>query len=731
MMEERLAELEEERRGEASPVQPQRSQSSSEGEDYEEDEEDEEEEEGSGEDDSLSEMTDTSLHHALQPPSAPVEQAQASPKSSSGADQKPPRSWGELRAEVKAKAANRVRHSQAFSAKGGVPKPGADEPEKKKTKKMSPEAVTASLRGRISARQKEATEEKKPAPAAEEEANVVEEEDTEVMRLKSELAALRGSNRDWHTDVVHPQLDLSEGTDAAGTGYACDFCDQVFISHDAAASHERRCEVQGQQARQALSARAAPPSLPVTTPSMGTPGYDFSKVLDLDGRDPSMIEMAAAGSIAHQGYTGESEEALEAKVEALEQQLERVKHGLDVNTRHGGPSLDLGSDAVSSPIYVDESTGFHFRYRYLDLPPLELAALERLDVDNSGDVSLSEVLQAESENRTLGLQIVMLVCLILFLVGAVFLVSFAAATMAQTTESVNGYLTARGAMDNGEILKTAEAEESVPVALSPLLSPMDIGRVNEVVVSNLGYFDEQNKYQNCKSCPKQIVMQVDVAMKFNDTLAQFTRTGGMEIIIDKGFITVSKVPFQNATQIYVACGSATCSSIRISGINTKALSARAVTLGYGNLGGRRGMGKYLTGKDPLFGKGKNLFNLDKFCSGGHTFGMCLVCNCKGDKCEGPNQDAAKANTVMKSVADLAEEAGVKGVNKGVEWMEGPAGLALKEGAKQFAVAAARAASEVGGIALDTAGNVANAMGSASGSGSPSPPSGSGGGSTRL
>ena len=50
---------------------------------------------------------------------------------------------------------------------------------------------------------------------------------------------------------------------------------------------------------------------------------------------------------------------------------------------------------------------------------------------------------------------------------------------------------------------------------------------------------------------------MDVAIKYNDTLAVFKQTGGIEVMVDKGLITVVAVPFQDPQQVFVACGSAT------------------------------------------------------------------------------------------------------------------------------------------------------------------------------
>ena len=83
-----------------------------------------------------------------------------------------------------------------------------------------------------------------------------------------------------------------------------------------------------------------------------------------------------------------------------------------------------------------------------------------------------------------------------------------------------------------------------------------------------------------------MVITVDVANKISDTKAHFYRTQGITVTIDRGLITVANVPGQGST-VFDACGSASCSSIKIAGMNVAALKARARSLGYLNFG-RRG-----------------------------------------------------------------------------------------------------------------------------------------------
>jgi hypothetical protein len=230
-------------------------------------------------------------------------------------------------------------------------------------------------------------------------------------------------------------------------------------------------------------------------------------------------------------------------------------------------------------------------------------------------------------------------------ISAIFLMAFVAAHMAQTTDSVSGALHATHASGAGagEIVRTAEAEEAIPVALSPILDQEQMGRVKELTISNLGSFPAGGNPESltpCASCAKTMVVQVDVAIKYNDTLAMFTQTDGIEIMIDKGLITAVNVPFQDPRQVFVACGSATCSSIWIAGMNVGEMRQKAQSLSYINTGtsGRR---------DLMFHRGsaarasqRRLFFL-----------------------------AIGAPFAMKAVAVCAIAAGVYGMKKGVQMGE--------------------------------------------------------------
>lgn len=111
--------------------------------------------------------------------------------------------------------------------------------------------------------------------------------------------------------------------------------------------------------------------------------------------------------------------------------------------------------------------------------------------------SFESRLHAEQDARSMAKQILFLSVALCTLVGVTFLLSYLAATMAQTTRVVGSALVAAGVSD--DILQSHPAEEGIPVALCPLLSAKDLGRVKELTVSNLGYFDANDEYHLCAS----------------------------------------------------------------------------------------------------------------------------------------------------------------------------------------------------------------------------------------
>jgi len=78
----------------------------------------------------------------------------------------------------------------------------------------------------------------------------------------------------------------------------------------------------------------------------------------------------------------------------------------------------------------------------------------------------------------------------------------------------------------------------------------------------------------CSECPEGVVAKVQVAQKFNDTYMEYNCQGGITVKIDHGVIAVTGLSVSPATA-FLACGSATCSSISVKGVDLEALKLKA------------------------------------------------------------------------------------------------------------------------------------------------------------
>lgn len=219
------------------------------------------------------------------------------------------------------------------------------------------------------------------------------------------------------------------------------------------------------------------------------------------------------------------------------------------------------------------------------LPEEVQARLHRLDSDGNGKVSAAEILHAVHEKNELERINYWLGWVSIGLLLGIFALTFVAASLLQPTDVIDGALAAYGANPkSGRVLQTAEAFQAAPLALAPMLDAQQLERVNHLSVSNL---ISTTTKQACATCPRSAVIHVDMALKHSDLKAEFIQTGGATVVIDRGLITVFN--FSNSEPgPYVACGSVTCSSIRVEGINIDQLQKRAQGLGY-LFTGRRGL----------------------------------------------------------------------------------------------------------------------------------------------
>jgi len=210
------------------------------------------------------------------------------------------------------------------------------------------------------------------------------------------------------------------------------------------------------------------------------------------------------------------------------------------------------------------------------------AVLQALDTDNSGWFTSTELVAAA--RRVLELRYckkVLRVAILLFF-PIVFLVTWYAGTVSQATDIVNGVWAPAGG--GNEIIKTANAEQAVPLALTPLLSIEGLARVEEFTLTNLHYLNGTA----CVTCAELLVFKLQAVASWNETYVAFVHDSGVITSIDKGVITVTGSDGMggNGDMTLVACAMATCSSIRVEGVDLPALKARARALGYVNTGRR-------------------------------------------------------------------------------------------------------------------------------------------------
>ena len=228
-----------------------------------------------------------------------------------------------------------------------------------------------------------------------------------------------------------------------------------------------------------------------------------------------------------------------------------------------------------------------FRYGHLMpvLQPWMRASLQRIDTDGNGEVSLDELIVIDALNQTMASVIKVLGVIFISILIANFVVSLAAAIWAQATDVAGTALVANGAGygdDGGQIMQTAAAKESVALALSPLLDIIQLAMVEMIVVSN--FF---NATSACTTCSTQVVLAIDCVYKYSSTKALFISKGGTEVTVDKGQITVTKLPGQPAESEFGACAKATCSSLKVGGsVDVAKLKQQADLLGYINKGRR-------------------------------------------------------------------------------------------------------------------------------------------------
>jgi len=166
---------------------------------------------------------------------------------------------------------------------------------------------------------------------------------------------------------------------------------------------------------------------------------------------------------------------------------------------------------------------------------------------------------------------------LLVVLGGTFLVAWAASAMAQTSVVMDGTLVAKGSPHS--IVKTARAQQEIPAVFAPLLTNSQLGRVKLITLSN---FKLMSTGLPCATCAQMVVLRVESILKYNRTTATVIAYGSplVRIVLDRGLIRATGVPDGVPGQVYSACGTARCSSVKVDGINVAALQQAATTFNY-------------------------------------------------------------------------------------------------------------------------------------------------------
>lgn len=225
--------------------------------------------------------------------------------------------------------------------------------------------------------------------------------------------------------------------------------------------------------------------------------------------------------------------------------------------------------------------------------PEQVVALRRLDVDGNNELTLSEVLGGAQEKKDLNKMAWFFGVAIFVVLLSAFFLFWVAFGITNPIDVTNHSLTAKGA--GGKILRTAEAEQEVGVALLPLFNRFQLADVKELTVSNFFTVNANETagatHTRCTTCPNALTVVVASAYKHSDTFAAlYSSAPGqilpIKVVVSKGNIQVHRVPGQDPKTVFSVCALATCSQVKVRGINQEALKAKARKLGYVNTGRR-------------------------------------------------------------------------------------------------------------------------------------------------
>jgi len=205
-----------------------------------------------------------------------------------------------------------------------------------------------------------------------------------------------------------------------------------------------------------------------------------------------------------------------------------------------------------------------------------------------------------------------------------------------------------------------EARQDVELAYAPLFPHL------EDVAMMILKLAPQKDSTECPGgqCADTVVMQVDVALRYSDTVAVFRRIAGMEVAVDKGAITVTKFPYLEAGANLKNSGSASGGSDDSSGDAAGSTDAAG---GDGSAAGSGDGGRRLLQSDDIDGSGSGSGDGDdasgdgsvdatSSSAGSKGYTACGSLQCSRVKVSGVNHDALEKR---------AKELGYEGLRRGV------------------------------------------------------------------
>lgn len=219
------------------------------------------------------------------------------------------------------------------------------------------------------------------------------------------------------------------------------------------------------------------------------------------------------------------------------------------------------------------TAGITFEYSKLeDMPEKMKKKLQEIDTDNSGDISLEELVALAQQHRRLQWVVLGLAIAIAVLLAGIFGVSWAAAILAQDTDTVDASMTIKG---SSTIVRTAEAEETWNLAYAPLLDGQALSNVKQLSLSGLNDITGNSD----PAPPPEYALRVMSAVPVNETTTEF-HGAQSKVRVHMGEVFIMDVPGYTG-RTFRACGTAISNAFEVETANFYAsLEVKANNLGF-------------------------------------------------------------------------------------------------------------------------------------------------------